>query len=312
MKGLPPNHPSVSSIALFGLLIVSFGPAVRAAAAAPSFSHVFIVMEENRSYSDVVGSPLMPYFNMLIDNYGLATGYYANTHPSLPNYLWATSGSNDGVTRDTCSTVVSADNAVRELVKAGVSWKTYQQGLPSIGFLGCSSGHYVKRHNPFVYYTDVINSVAQSKRVVPLTRLSHDIANNTLARYNFIVPNVCNDMHSDSTCSNGCTSTSSSACWTAADKWLVQHISPLLNDSIFQPGGSALLIITFDESVGSDETAGGGHVAWVVIGPLVKPGYRSSTFYQHQSTLRLMLEGLGVSQLPNGAATAPDMDEFFN
>ena len=299
---------------IIGLLLAGFGFATRAAAATPSFSNVFIVVEENHRYSSVVGSQLMPYFNMLINSYGLATQYFANQHHSLPNYLWLTSGSNDGVTTDTCSPVIESDNVVQELKEAGVSWKTYQQGLPSAGYLGCASGEYRKRHNPFAYFAVVRNSTAQQKRIVPLGRLATDIANNTFARYNFITPDLCNDMHGDLSCSNGCTSSSNSACWTSADEFLQQNIGPLLNTSMFQPGGSGLLIITFDESGGYDKTHGGGHIAWVAVSPLAKPGYRSTTLYQHQSTLRLMLEGLGlgVTGLPNGAATAPTMNEFFN
>jgi hypothetical protein len=306
-KRLPPF-----AVAIFGLLVAGFGSATRAIAASPSFSHVFVVMEENRSYSDVVGSPLMPYFNMLINNYALATQYFANSHVSLPNYLWITSGSNDGVTTNTCSPVIGSDNAVQELNAAGVSWKVYEQSLPSAGYMGCTAGQYVKRHNPFAYYNVVVHSKAQKKHIVPLARLVTDIAKYNFARYNFIAPDLCHDMHSNPSCSNGCTDPSSSACWTAADNWLRSHVGPLLNTNMFQPGGSGLLIITFDESVGSDTANGGGQVAWVAVSPLAKPGYQSTNLYQHQSTLRLMLEGLGVTVLPNGAATAPDMSEFFN
>jgi hypothetical protein len=300
-------------MAIICLLLTTFGFATRAGAAAPSFSHVFIVMEENHSYSEVVGNPLMPYLNMLINNYGLATQYFANQHHSLPNYLWLTSGSNDGVTTDTCSPVIENDNVVQELKEAGLSWQAYQQSLPYAGYLGCSSGYYHKRHDPFAYYDVVVDSTAQQKHIVPFTQFATDLANNNFARYNFITPNICYDMHSDPACSNGCTSNSSSACWTEADSFLQTEIGPLLNTNMFQPGGSGLLIITFDESIGTDTTNGGGHVAWVAVSPLAKPGYRSTTFYQHQSTLRLMLEGLGVNVgLPNKAATAPDMNEFFN
>jgi hypothetical protein len=71
-----------------------------------------------------------------------------------------------------------------------------------------------------------------------------------------------------------------------------------------------LLVIAFDES-GNDNTHGGGRVAAVIISPLAKAGYKSTTFYQHESVLRLMLEGLGVKTLPGAAATAPAMWEFF-
>ncbi len=95
------------------LVIIGFGSAIRAAAATPSFSHVFIVMEKNHSYSEVVGSPLMPYLNMLINNYAQATQYFANEHGSLPNYLWITSGSNDGVTIDTCFRIIWSEAGLR-------------------------------------------------------------------------------------------------------------------------------------------------------------------------------------------------------
>jgi len=78
---------------------------------------------------------------------------------------------------------------------------------------------------------------------------------------------------------------------------------------VFQQDG--LLIIVFDEA-GGDNSHGGGQVAWVAVSPKSKPGYQSTTLYQHQSTLRLILKGLGVSNFPGAAATAPDMSEFFN
>ena len=88
----------------------------------------------------------MPYLNSLIKSYGLATQYYANAHPSLPNYLWLSSGSNDGVTTDDCASTTGAlnvDNAARELNRAGLSWKVYAESLPAVGYMGCSSGEYV-------------------------------------------------------------------------------------------------------------------------------------------------------------------------
>ena len=40
-----------------------------------SFGHVFIVVEENHNYSDVVANPVMPYLNGLANQYGLAANY---------------------------------------------------------------------------------------------------------------------------------------------------------------------------------------------------------------------------------------------
>src|SRR6202022_129603 len=94
------------------------------------------------------------------------------------------------------------------------------------------------------------------------------------------------------------------------DTLLKNNIDPLINNSLFQKDG--LLIIVFDEGNNLDFTQGGGHVAAVIVSPFSKLGYKSIALYQHQSVLRLMLEGLGVTKLPGDAATAPAMWEFFN
>jgi len=260
-----------------------------------AFSNVVVVLEENHSYSQVVGSSSMPYFNSLISKYALATQDYADTHPSLPNYLWITTGSADGISSDVCGVTVSNDNIVREMAGAGVSWKSYQEDLPSVGFLGCSSGNYVEKHDPFAYFSDVQSNSVQADKIVPFTEFATDLAGGTLPRFSFITPNLQDDAH-DGTLAQ-------------ADTWLQTNIAPLLLKPMFQPGGSGLLIIVFDE--GTDNTNGGGQVAWVAIGPKVKPGYRSVAFYLHESTLRLILKGLGVTTFPGAAATAPDMTEFF-
>ncbi|HEV2247539.1 MAG TPA: alkaline phosphatase family protein, partial [Terriglobia bacterium] len=105
----------------------------------PTFSHVVLIVEENHSYSDVVGSSTMPYLNSLISQYGLAAQYYADAHPSMPNYLMVTTGQMESYD-DNFSGVISDDNVVRELVKAGKSWKAYEESIPSAGYLGGDQG----------------------------------------------------------------------------------------------------------------------------------------------------------------------------
>ena len=200
--------------------------------------HVFIVTEENHDYASVIGSSSMPYLNGLAQQYGLATQYYANTHPSI--------------------------------------------------------GNYARRHNTFALLSDVANDSIERRHLVRFTQFATDLANGTLPDYSNIVPNLCNDAHDCSL--------------ATADAWLQTNIAPLLASATFQQGG--LLIITFDESA-SDNTNGGGRVAWVVVSPKAKRGYRSTTLYQHQSTLRLTLEALGLTLFPGAAATAPAMSEFF-
>ena len=259
-----------------------------------TFSHVILLVEENHSYSDVVGSTSMPYLNSLIAQYGLATQYFADTHPSLPNYFVLTTGLTES-NSDNFAGSVTDDNVVRELVKAGKSWKAYIESLPSPGYLGPDSGFYWRQNNPFADLSDVQQSSTQAANIVPFTQFATDLANNALPQYSFIVPNVNDDAH-DGTLQQ-------------ADSWLQTNIAPLLTNSAFQSSG--LLIVTFDESEDSDIEYGGGHVATVIISPQAKKGYQSQTLYQHQSTLRMTLEALGVNTFPGMSASAPDMTEFF-
>ncbi len=260
----------------------------------PSFNHVYIVVEENTDYTSVIGSSSMPYLNGLAQQYGLATQYYANTHPSIGNYFMMTVGkiiTND----DSYSSVVSDDNVVRRLLAAGKTWKSYAEDLPSVGYTGGDVGNYARKHNVIALLSDVVNDPVQKNKLVPFTQFATDLTNGALPSYSFIVPNLCNDAHDCSL--------------STADAWLQTNIDPLIRSAQFQQDG--LLIILFDEA-GGDDTNGGGRIAWLAVSAKSKPGYQSTTLYQHASTLRLSLQALGVTALPNGAATAPDMDEFFH
>ncbi|MFY9912696.1 MAG: alkaline phosphatase family protein [Candidatus Sulfotelmatobacter sp.] len=275
----------------------------------PQFPHVFIVLEENHSFSDVVGNTAnMPYLNGLIAANSLATQYYADAHPSLPNYFMLTVGEGTSITGtqgDSWSGVVTDDNVVRALTAANKTWKSYAEALPSVGYLGGDTGAYVRRHVPVVYLSDVQQSSTQAANVVPFTQLVTDMANNNLPDYAFITPDVNDDAHN---CPIGMSTCTSDQMLAAADQWLSTNIAPLLASTAFQ---NSLLIVVFDESEDSDTEHGGGHVPCVLVSPKVKAGYQSTTLYQHESTLRLMMESLGVTDLPGAAANAPDMTEFF-
>lgn len=260
----------------------------------PAFSHVVLVVEENHNYSEVVGSASMPYLNSLISQGGLATQYFADGHPSMPNYLMLTTGQMESFD-DNFSGTIDDDNVVRELVKAGKTWKAYAQSIPSSGYLGGDSGNYVRRHNPFIFLKDVNQNPAQAANIVPFTQFATDLTAGALPQYAFVAPDVMNDAH------NGTLA--------QADSWLQTNIAPLLTNSAFQSSG--LLVIIFDESENSDLENGGGHVAAVLVGSQVKKGFQSQTLYQHQSILRLILESSGVNTFPGLSAIAPDMTEFF-
>lgn len=273
-----------------------------------AFSHVFVVVEENHSYGDVIGNAGMPYFNSLATSYGLATQYYANAHPSLPNYFELTTGEGVSITGpagDTFPGPVTQDNIVRALTAAGKTWKSYAESLPAIGYIGTDSGEYARRHNPFTYFSDVINSSTQAANIVPFSQLAADIANHAVPDYAFIAPNLNDDAHDCPLAIPNCTDAQK---LSAADQWLQMNIDPVIKSSAFQ---DAVMVIVFDEGDITDLANGGGHVPAVIVSSKSKAGYQSTTVYQHQSVLRLSLKTLGVTDLPGDAATAPDMGEFF-
>jgi phosphatidylinositol-3-phosphatase len=269
--------------------------------------HAFVVVLENHSFETVFNNSQMPYLNGLARQYAYAAGYFADAHPSLPNYLALTAGQTL-VSNDTFTSTVTDDNIVRQLILAGKTWKEYSEGLPSVGYDGGDSGFYVQHHNPLSYFSDVRDDSSQAQNLVPFTQLATDLANHQLPDYAFIVPDVTHDGHSCLPNQLNCTDGQKLA---ASDAWLQQNIAPLISSSDLSSPGSGIVIIVYDESADTDTRQGGGRVLWVAAGADVRKGYFSSVCYQHENTLRFMARVLGLSTAPAGASTAADMREFL-
>lgn len=274
--------------------------------------HVYLVILENHSFPDVIGSAAMPYLNSLATQNALASNYFASTHPSLGNYFMLTAGAmeTNPIIGDSFSSPVSDDNLARAFAASGKTWKAYMESIPSAGYIGGDVFPYVKHHNPFAYFTDVAgadgqHATAQAANIVPFTQLSADMTANTLPNFGFIVPNLEHDAHD---CPGGGSGCPDSVVLTTADNWLHDNIDPLIKSRAF---ANSVLIITFDEGTILDLNNGGGQVATVLVGNHVKTKFSSTTFFQHPSTLRLILDLLQVSDHPGASASAPSMGEFF-
>jgi acid phosphatase len=272
--------------------------------AIPAADHVFVIVLENHAFNQVIGSPFMPYLNSLASAHSLATNYFANTHPSIGNYFMLTTG-NIETNNDAFAGTVSSDSIPRAFAAAGKTWKAYMESLPSVGYTGGDVYPYFKHHNPFAYMTDVLGSSAETANLVPFTQISSDLSAGTLPNFGFIAPNAEHDAHDCPTGGSACLDTDKLA---AADNWLKTNIDPLVKSPAL---ANSVFIIVFDESLDVDLVNGGGKVAWVMTGAHVKAGFKSTTFYQHQSTLRLVLDLLRVADHPGNSATAMTMGEFF-
>jgi phosphatidylinositol-3-phosphatase len=183
--------------------------------------------------------------------------------------------------------------------EAPVSWKVYAENYLNAGGTinagdAARGTHYYKRHNAAPWYAHVISNVLGSQgQIVDFEQFGIDVANGTLPRYSIIVPDGTYDRH-DGTLAQ-------------ADSFLQNNIGTLLSSYDFQTGGSGLLLITFDSGNGDAQ----GQVYTSLIGPNVKVGYDSSVFYQHQNSLRTMLDSLGIHTYPGGSNGAADMSDFF-
>jgi acid phosphatase len=265
----------------------------------------------------------MPYLCGLAAANGLALHFYANSHGSLRDYLYVTSGSTWTASPQDCTGsacaklgVITGDNLVRALTSAGKSWRGYFEGMPSQGYMGGDTDGYYLHHNPFPWYSDVAGSAAQQKNMYPFTQLGQDEQANSYADFSFIVPND----HDDA--DDPATGTAPSVLLATADSWLESNMGPLLATAPFQAGGDGILIVVFDEGDVSGEsgdktsddscsptqsTGCGGHVALVMIGPQVNPGSTASATYHFQDLLHTIIHLLGLSDYMNGASGGGDI-----
>lgn len=273
----------------------------------PPSKHVVVVALENTPYSYVT-STSMPWVYSLMQKNGLMSQFYATTHPSIGNYFSLTTG--QIITNNDSSTATRPeDNIVRHMITAGVTWKSYAESLPSVGYTGGDQYPYVLHHNPFAYFSDVRNSSSEVLNLVPFTYFATDLSNGQLPQFTYIVPNQYHNAHD---CPQGMSSCTETQKLQAADSWLKQNLSALLNSQPFQPGGDGQLYIWFDESFTSDITNGGGHIFSTVIGPQVRAGHNGTTKYTHYSLLRTVMEALGMTTFPANAATSNDLKWMFN
>jgi phospholipase C len=260
-----------------------------------ALDHVVIIVEENKPSQAIIGNSDAPYINKLATDYALAGNYQAVAHPSLPNYLALTSGTNAGITKD-CSpgaqcTAHTASIADR-IAQSGRSWKMYAEDMPA-PCTAKNSGKYAVRHNPFMYYPGVTDDKAScAAHAVPFTHLAEDLkTTSSLPDYVFISPNMCNDMH-DCPVATG-------------DAWLSREVPNILASPAFTTQNS-LLVIVWDE--GDDNS---NKVSTIFAGPAAKKAYKSDAAFDHYSLLHTIESLWGLAPLTDNDKNAPVMSDML-
>lgn len=258
-------------------------PAVLLAASTRLLRHLVVVVEENHSYGDIVGNAEAPYFNALMRHGATFTDMYAVTHPSEPNYLALFSGSTHGLTGDPCPVTFRGPNLANQIRGAGFRFAGYSESLPYTGYLGCSSGSYVRRHAPWNQLSDVPQRLNKPLRAMPGDY-------RRLPAVSFVIPNLDHDMH-DGTIGQ-------------ADDWLRLHFSDYVQ---WARTHDSALLVTWDE----DDHDESNHIPTFVVGAHV----RTMRFGGHADLYRLLrtiewlfgLKGIGVAahRLPVTAIWSP-------
>jgi hypothetical protein len=191
-------------------------------------------------------------------------------------------------------------------------------------FNGSKQYNYAAKHNPQVFFTDTNGgnnatpSNPLSSHYAPLQQLFTDLANNTVADYNWITPDQFNDMHT--TLSAGYKGlTGDPAKILQGDDFLRQVVPAIMASEAYKNHG--VIVIWFDESE-SDGVTGDlkddfNHtIPEIIISDRAhknvggKP-YASSVNYTHSSDLRTWQNIFHVGPYLADAANATDLSDLF-
>lgn len=298
-------------------MLAAFAACALAADRGPASSEhhiktVWVIVMENQNWSSIKGNKSAPYMNQtLLPIASHAEQYFnpPNNHPSLPNYIWIEAGTNFGVLDDR-PPLADSQSSTQHLVTllknapgGGVSWRAYEENITGKDCPLSDKYPYAVRHDPFVYFDDVtdkknIGSAYCIEHLRPFEELAKDLANNSVAQYNFITPNVCNDMH------DSCAPVYNKI--AQGDAWLAKYLPKILNSQAYRDGGA--VFITWDEA-----NIGDGPIGMIVLSPFAKGnGYSNSVHYDHGALLRSLEKIFGVTPYLGNAANQSDLKDLFS
>lgn len=271
---------------------------------------VFVIIMENHNWTGGGSQSLRenayaPYINeTLVPMSSYARNYFnpPRMHPSLPNYLWLEAGTNFGILGGGGPYVnhqSTHEHLTALLEKKGITWRAYDERATGTD---CSLRHW---HTPFVFFDDETNNNdPHSAKCIehnrPFRELKRDLDEDRAARYNFIVPALCDSMHS------ACGHDRAGNAIAEGDRWLAKTVPEILNSSAYRRDG--VLFILWDEGRGTSD----GPIPLFVLSPLAKGnGYSNHIHYTHGSTLRTIQEIFGVRPLLRDAAKQRDLRDLF-
>ncbi len=282
-------------------------------------NHNFTQPSPTSSPQQISNNPACPYLNSLITPgnsnatyVSFAKKYYnagAGVHPSEPSYIWEEAGTDFGFHADTdpsagVGNLFNVMHFTKQLDVAGISWSNFEEDVeyttPTVSksgsgsrvnaYNGTTQYYYAVKHNPMAFFTD-----SQTKNVYSLTNFAAALANNTLGKYNWVMPNIYNCMHSALSGGftyQGISYTGDQAAIAQGDNFLSIIIPQIMASPAFANNG--VIIIRFDESEGGDSTS--YTIPEIIISPLAKGNaYASSVVMSHSSDVKTMEEIFGLN-----------------
>lgn len=319
-------------VSLWGLTLHERLATVTAGQSVPGYKHIFLVVEENHGFEQIIGNPQAPNINQFAKQFGLATHYFSVADPSAPNYVAMLGGNFFGIADDNpyFTHTVNQPSLIDQLEGAGLSWKGYFQGMPFPGYMSTcyptrcngmpdTDPLYSSKHNGLPYFANFQKSKEQQMKMVPSTQLDLDLQNNQVPNFNYIIPDQCHDMHgSPPYCLDGGNpgTVTDNVLVNTGDAYVGQLVKEITGSKVWSDGNDAI-VITWDEGNGTqgccDANPGTGRVSTLVITNHGPRGLQDPHPYNHYSLLQTiqMAFGLGCLQFTCDTANVTPMAPLF-
>lgn len=268
------------------LQLLGIGPC-EASAPSARFKRVIYIVLENQDYRDVYKNELFKKWAGMGAN---LTNFFAQVHPSQPNYIAMIAGDTLGVNNNG-NWSLDGKHIGDLLEEKGLDWRTYAEDFPGKCFLGTVSGDYARRHVPFLSFKNIQNSPTRCSKIVNFNSFETDWKENKLAAFNLVIPNNKSNGHDTNI--------------ETAAQWIKKHFEPHFNDSAFMK--DTLVILTYDE--GSYVLK--NQIYTVLLGSSVTPGVTNNDRHTHYSLIRLMEEEWGLGNLGKGDVAASSILQIW-
>jgi len=252
------------------------------------FKKVVWLVFENENYTSAMKQPD---FAKVAKLGAYFSNYTAETHPSQGNYIAMIAGSSLGVVSDK-NVDLNVSHIGDLLEKANLDWRVYAEDYPGNCFTGAQARSYVRKHVPFMSFTNVSRDSVRCAKIKNNSSFKDDLANGKLAEFNMYVPNIKNDGHDTGL--------------DVAGKWLTAQFGATLNNPTLLK--DVLFIITFDE----DDHNENNHIYTAMLGGQIKPGAQIDTPTGHPAVLKMIEDEFGLDNLGREDATAQPIQGLWN